>query len=292
MSTEPNTGLTWQEANSQTTDALHNQVVDLLAVWLNCTVLAVGQAVPAGSEVEGDRYIVGTGTGVFAGHDDELAILRGGTWQFHAPPAAGVPIIKNLDDGADWQCNDAGVWSQKAGTGTSAGRHMIPVMAAGMSPKQAAGCAALAYFAGASGQPDVPFLAFDPSTEEHAQFAIPMPKSWNEGTVTFKPIWKHTATATNFGVCWKLRALAVSDDDTLVASFGTEQSSVDTGGTTNDHYVGPESSAITIAGSPATEDLVMFDLYRDPADAGDTLAVDAQLLGIRLYYTTDAETDA
>ena len=120
MATEPNTGLTWQEANSLTTDALHNQVVDLLAMWLNCVVLAVGQAAPTGSEAEGDRYIVGTGTGVFAGHDGELAILRGGTWQFHAPPDAGVPIVKNLDDGSDWECV-GGVWAEKAGGGGGGG---------------------------------------------------------------------------------------------------------------------------------------------------------------------------
>ena len=118
MATEPNTGLTWQEPGSLTTDALHNQVIDFVSIWVNCIVLAVGQAAPTGSEVEGDRYIVGTGAGVFAGHDDELAILRGSTWQFHAPPAAGVPIIKNLADNSDWECV-AGVWAEKAGGGSS-----------------------------------------------------------------------------------------------------------------------------------------------------------------------------
>lgn len=116
MATEPKTGLTWQEANSLTTDALHNQLLDFVSVWVNCVVLNVGQAAPTGSEAEGDCYIVGTGTGPFAMHDDELAIRRGGTWQFHAPPAAGVPIIKNLDDGKDWECV-AGVWAEKAGAG-------------------------------------------------------------------------------------------------------------------------------------------------------------------------------
>lgn len=108
MSTEPNTGLEWQEANSLTTDALHNQVVDLLAVWLNCSVLAVDQAAPSGSEVEGDRYIVGTGTGLFAGMDGKLAILRGGTWQFHAPPEGASAV--NLDDGFRYVLL-AGAWA-------------------------------------------------------------------------------------------------------------------------------------------------------------------------------------
>lgn len=161
-----------------------------------------------------------------------------------------------------------------------------------MSPKQTGGCAALAYFSGASGQPDVPYLAFDPSTEEHAQFLVAMPKSWNEGTVTFQPRWMHPSTTTNFGVCWKMRAVAVSNDDTLVASFGTAQSSVDTGGTTSDQYLGPESSAITIAGTPAAMDLVLVDIYRDPLDAGDTMAVDAWLIGVDLFITTDASNDA
>ena len=120
MATEPKTGLTWQEANSLTTDALHNQLLDFVSVWVNCVVLNVGQAAPTGSEAEGDCYIVGTGTGVFAGHDDELAILRGGTWQFHAPPAAGVPIVKNLDDGDDYECL-AGAWAAKTGGGGGGG---------------------------------------------------------------------------------------------------------------------------------------------------------------------------
>lgn len=116
MSTEPNTGLTRQEPGSLTTDALHNQVVELLGVWLNCAVESIGDAVPPGSPVNGDRYIVGaSATGAWATHDDELAIYRDG-WQFYAPPAAGVPIIKNLYDGTDWECV-AGVWAEKAGGG-------------------------------------------------------------------------------------------------------------------------------------------------------------------------------
>lgn len=178
--------------------------------------------------------------------------------------------------------------AEKVGTG----KHAVPIMAGAMTPRNTGGCATVAVLAGASGQPDANYLAFDSSTEEHASFAIPMPKGWNEGTVTFAPLWAHPATTTNFGVCWKLRAVSLSNDDALATSFGTAQSSVDTGGTTSDLYRGPESSAITIAGTPAAEDVVFFDLYRDPADGGDTLAVDAYLIGIVLYLTTDKNHDA
>jgi hypothetical protein len=134
-------------------------------------------------------------------------------------------------------------------------------------------------------------LDFDASTQEFAQFDIRMPKSWNEGTVTFIPVWSHPSTATNFGVVWGLDAVAISDDDTLDVAFGTEQTSTDTGGTTSDLYQGPESSAITIAGSPAAGDYVQFRIHRNPADGSDTLGVDARLHGVLVLYTTDASND-
>lgn len=135
-------------------------------------------------------------------------------------------------------------------------------------------------------------LDFDTTTQEFAQFAIRMPKQWNESTVTFAPVWSHAATTTNFGVAFGLAGVAISNDDAGDVTFGTAQTSVDTGGTTNDIYEGPESSAITIAGSPAAGDYVMFQVNRTVSDAGDTMAIDARLHGIVLFITTDAGNDA
>lgn len=134
-------------------------------------------------------------------------------------------------------------------------------------------------------------LDFDTTTQEFAQFSVAFPKSWNEGTVTFIPYWTHAATTTNFGVAWGLAGVARSNDDVGDVAYGTPQTSVDTGGTTNDIYVGPESSAITIDGSPAEGDLVLFQINRTVSDAGDNMAVDARLLGIQLIFTNNALTD-
>lgn len=134
-------------------------------------------------------------------------------------------------------------------------------------------------------------LDFDTTTAEIAQFSIAMPKQWNEGTVTFKAVWSHASTATNFGVAWDLSGVAFSDDDAQDTAFGTVQTVTDTGGTTNDAYVTAESSAITIAGTPAAEDLVYFRIRRAPSNGSDTLAIDARLHGIILYITTDAGND-
>lgn len=135
-------------------------------------------------------------------------------------------------------------------------------------------------------------LDFDATTQEFAQFEVWFPKSWNLGTVTFQPVWSHASTTTNFGVVWALQGVARSDDDAGDVAFGTEQTSTDTGGTTNDIYLGPTSSAITIAGTPAAGDTVQFQIKRNVSDGSDTMAIDARLHGIRLFFTTNAATDA
>lgn len=178
-----------------------------------------------------------------------------------------------------------------AGVSAALGKHAIPIVAASMQASATGGCAVFAKIASAADQPDITTLDFDATTQEYAQFSIPMPKSWNESTVTFKPVWSHAATTVNFGVVWDLQAVAISNDDAIAAAYGTAQTSTDTGGTTNDIYVGPESSAITIAGTPASEDVVFFRLSRVTGNASDTMAIDARLHGIVLYITTDANND-
>lgn len=131
---------------------------------------------------------------------------------------------------------------------------------------------------------------FDQTTEEGVQFMIGMPKSWNESTVTFVPYW--TAASGSGGVVWRVHGLAVSDDDAMDAAYGTGQDSTDTLLLANDCHIGPESSAITIAGTPAENDLVSFQVTRVVSHASDTLTADAKLIGIKLFVTTNAATDA
>jgi hypothetical protein len=171
------------------------------------------------------------------------------------------------------------------------GRHAVPVQAGSMIPSTVGGCAVLAAVASGTNQPDIVTLDFDASTEEYAQFSIPMPVSWNEGTVSAVFRWSH-ASGASFGVVWGLQAVAVSDGDAIAAAFGTAQTVTDTGGTANTLYISPETSAITIAGTPAAKDTIYFRVYRKAADASDTLDADARLHSIVLYLTTDAAIDA
>ncbi len=172
-----------------------------------------------------------------------------------------------------------------------AGKQTIWIPAVAMKPRSTNG-AALNAIEMATNKNMITTLDYDTTTQEFAQVDIPLPKSWNNGTITFVPYWSHPATTTNFGVVWGVDAIAISDGDALDVAFGTEQTSTDTGGTTDTMYVGPESSAITIAGTPATADMVQFRIHRDPASGSDTLAVDARLHGVKLFYTTSAANDA
>lgn len=135
-------------------------------------------------------------------------------------------------------------------------------------------------------------LDFDASSIEYAQSWIWLPKSYNGGTITAIPVWKHAATATNFKVSWGLQGVVFPDDTDGDTAFGTAQYSNDTGGTTNKVYIGPETAAITLGGTPAGNRPACFQMSRKADDAtNDTLAIDAGLIGWACFYTTNAADD-
>lgn len=243
-----------------------------------------------GSPADGNAYIMtGSASGAqWATFDEfDLAIYDSGTWYAYAPVEGIVVNIAGVLK--QW---DGVAYAALTSSDSTLGKQAIYVTAAAISPSVSGGCAALASIASAANQPDIVTLDFDPTTQEYAQFSLVMPEKWDGGTVTFKPHWSHAATTTNFGVVWNLQGVAVANDGAIATAFGTAQTSTDTGGTTNDLYSGPESSAITVAGSPAGGQMVFFRLSRVTGDGSDTMAIDARLHGITLYVTTDAGTDA
>jgi hypothetical protein len=133
-------------------------------------------------------------------------------------------------------------------------------------------------------------LDYDQSTQESAQFIMPMPKSWNEGTVTVQFLWIDTASAIG-SVVWGCSARAYSDLDVIDGAFGTAMTVIDTAQNVS-LMQSAFTSALTIAGSPAAEDLVVFKFYRDAASGSDTYASDARLVAVRIKYTVDTGNDA
>ena len=171
-----------------------------------------------------------------------------------------------------------------------AGRHAIWIPATAMIPRTTNG-ASIGTVETTTNKVMVKTLDHDASTVEYAQFAVRMPKSWDRGTITAVFVWSHAATATNFGVEWLLRALAIGNGDACDAAFGSWMGVPDTGGTTDALYLSDETGPVTAAGSPQSEDWVVFEIAREVTNGLDTLAVDARLHGVTLYITTDAEND-
>jgi hypothetical protein len=141
-------------------------------------------------------------------------------------------------------------------------------------------------------RPDMKVLDFDAATDEFAQFSVAFPKSWNEGTVTYQVFW--TPSNIDTGDCiFGLQGVAIGDGDTIDVAYGTAVNVTDAGiGTVEDQQVSAVSSAITIAGSPAVDQQTYFQLYRDANAGGDTFTGDARVLGIKIFFTTDAANDA
>lgn len=206
---------------------------------------------------------------------------------------AGTGTVEELTAGTGLTLS-AGSLSVTSGTYAAAGdiigQQTIWVPAAAMTPRTTNGAASGSTEL-ATNDVMVKYLAFDAATSEGAQFGIQMPKGWDEGTLVCQFVWTHPATATNFGVVWGIRAVAFTDDDALDTAFGSAVEVTDTGGTTSDVYISDETSALTVAGSPGAEEYVVFEVYRDPPEAGDTMAVDAYLIGVKIHYTTNAAKD-
>lgn len=158
-----------------------------------------------------------------------------------------------------------------------------------INPTAAGGSAALATVATAANQPDVTSLDFDQTTAEHAQLRYVFEKAALLGNVSFQFLWSHSGGA-NFGTTWNAKGVSVSNDDLLAQNFGAARKIVDVGGTTNDHYLTDRTGFVKVA-TPADNDLVIFDLFRDPVDAGDDLTADARLQGVLMHFWRNQPLD-
>ena len=170
----------------------------------------------------------------------------------------------------------------------TAGLETIWVPATAMSPTTTNGCTALASVETTAGKPDMVVLAFPVAADSFAQFSLAFPKSYNLGTVTYQVFWAGIAATTNCN--WTVDAVSITNNTSIDATYGTAVAVTDAAqGAVEELNVSAVSGALTIGGSVADDDLCVFRIGRDVA-AGD-MAGDAQLLGIKLFFTTDLAND-
>ena len=221
---------------------------------------------------------------------NELRITNAATG---SGPILAAISTSATDSNIDLNINPLGTGVLKSGAAAVkiAGTETIFVPAAAMFGTTTNGAEGAAVETTAT-RPELKVLDFDAGTAEYAQFSIAMPKSWNLGTVTYQVFWSPSNTDTGDAI-FGLQGLSCTEGDTADAVFGTAIEVTDAGiGTVEDVQMSPVSSAMTIAGSPADDDYTFFQLYRDAADVSDDFTGDARVLGIKLFYTTDAANDA
>jgi len=225
-------------------------------------------------------------TSITADTDDQIDVRIAGADDFQF-----TANTLNVLSGSTLDVNSGATLTLNGTAGTGiVGKQTMWIPAAAMYPNSTNGCADLAQVELSNG-PELKCLDFDNSSDENAQFTVAFPKSWNEGTVTFQAFF--TVTGTNTGtVAWGLSATALADNDSMNTAFGTNvvATAKAHSGTSNDLNVSNESGNVTIAGSPSTDELVVFQIMRDVS--ADNQSGDARLLGIKLFFTNDALTDA
>ena len=264
---------------------------------INITPKGTGDVVLAGDTVKvGDSGAAATLTSNGAG---TLTVTTGGAADLVLSTNSGTDSgTITITDAADGDITIApnGTGQAKAvdaadatGAIKIAGKETIWVPAVAMYPNTTNGAATAQVELGNG--PELKVLDFDKDTDEFAQFAVAFPKSWNAGTVTFQAFF--TATSTDTGTtAWGLSAVALADSGDLNTAFGTQvvATAKAHSGTSNDLDVAAESGAVTIAGSPGADEYVFFQVSRDVS--ADDLNADARLLGIKLFFTTNAANDA
>lgn len=286
----------WQSSNDADAD-LANAVQDIYTVDFsggNVTLTSdqfrsAMTFVPSGLSATGVLTIAAVKRAQFMVHNTDasysITVTKGSTTIAVAPSQIGIFYTDGTTNSLE------GTVVSEGTAGSSVGKQTIWVPASAMAPATTAGCAALAQLETSSNVINYAVLDFDATSDEHAHFNVAFPKSWNEGTITFQVWWSSAATDTD-GVAWGLQGVAISDNEAIDASWGTAVVVTDDAqSAAGELYVTSESSAVTIAGTPAAGDLCFFRIFRDVSDANDDMTEDARLIGVKILYTTDAGTD-
>lgn len=142
-----------------------------------------------------------------------------------------------------------------------------------------------------AGTNDVDYFAleFDTTTEERSFWNVQMPDNYDGGTVTAQFVWTNASGGAAETVVWGIKGLSLNNDEAIDQAYGSEVTVSDTWIAQGDVHISDESSAITLAGTPAAGEYVIFNVGRKTGS--DTMVGDARLLAVRIKYGINAYSD-
>lgn len=205
--------------------------------------------------------------------------------------------ITGVDANADrivfWDDSASALKYLEAGSGLSISGTTMTVTATGGAtnlwipasawiPRTTNGCGVDSVEIGSTNRVNLDQALFDTGAEEFAQALVVMPSNYNNSTIAARFYW--TASSGSGGVAWGISGRAYGDDDAIDQASGTRVVVTDTFITANDVHVTSATSAVTIAGTPAANKAVNFQIVREVGNASDTLGVDARLLGVEIIF--------
>lgn len=126
-------------------------------------------------------------------------------------------------------------------------------------------------------------MAFDPTTQEYGQWSFRMPSDYDGGQIWAKFASFLTGSGTG-GIVWSIQGRALGDGESIDQAWGTARSVADTHAAANTMYLSAEATGITLAGTPAAEEVINLRVFREVGAAGDTATSDAQLHSVKLRF--------
>ena len=136
--------------------------------------------------------------------------------------------------------------------------------------------------------PKVHFIQalFDPDTDEHIMWDFQMPGNYASAPVV-RLSWKANAVANDCVWGSRLAAITEADADTPnEKAFAAANTTTDTVNGVEARRLNQCIVTLTNADTVAANDWCILLVYRDANNGSDDLAVDAELIGVTLEYTT------
>jgi len=131
------------------------------------------------------------------------------------------------------------------------------------------------------------YYSFDGATRQYIEYSRVLDAQWDLSTIKFKFYWTPGASSCTAGdtVEWAVTAEAVSDDDPIDVASGVSQvvSDTVTAGKNGDMHITAATPALTVAGTPASGDLIHFKFSRN-VNGIDDMEEKGWLVGVFFQY--------